>query len=358
MRPAANGRDEGLIAMKQFNVGIVGYGWAAGAHIAAINAGPRGQVTKVCSTRTLDAAEVSAKHGCPLKTYTDYAAMLAEPDLHVVSICSYHRHHKEQIIAAARAGKHIIIEKPLAQNLGDLREVERAVRAAGVQLCICFEMRFSEQFRAIKALIDDGKLGRLHYGEVDYYHGIGPWYPGFKWYQTAEDGVSSLLLAGCHAMDTLLLCLDGEVDEVFSYSTASANPVFAPYAYPSTTVTMLKFKDGKIGKVASVLDCFQPYYFHTHLVGSEGTVLDDKFAGRDKKWTQLPYKPVDSGDVSDHPYQSEFDRFFEALARGEEMPLTGLRDAVRTHEVIFAADLSWQQKRPVKMEEIQRKGAR
>jgi hypothetical protein len=56
--------------------------------------------------------------------------------------------------------------------------------------------------------------------------------------------------------------------------------------------------------------------------------------------------------VSDHPYQVEFDRFFESLARGEDMPLTGLADAVRTHEVIFAADLSWQQKRPVKLTEI------
>ena len=348
--------------MKQFNVGIIGYGWAAGAHIAAINAGPRGQVTKVCSSRKLDAAELSAKHGCRIQTYTDYAAMLAEPDLHVVSICSYHRHHKDQILAAARAGKHIIVEKPLAQNLADLREVERVVREAGVKLCVCLELRFSEQFRTIKSLLDEGKLGRLHYGEVDYFHGIGPWYPGFKWYQTAEDGVSSLLLAGCHAMDTLLLCLDGEVDEVFAYSTASANAAFAPYQYPSTTVTMLRFKDGKIGKVASVLDCFQPYYFHTHLVGSEGALLDDKFhsnlvAGHDRsRWTKLPYLPVDSGDVSDHPYQVEFDRFFDSLARGEDMPLTGLADAVRTHEVIFAADLSWQQKRPVKLEEIRRKG--
>jgi predicted dehydrogenase len=344
--------------MKKFNVGIVGYGWAAGAHIAAINAGALGQVTAVCSSRKLDAAEVSAKHGCALKTYDNYAAMLAEPDIHVVSICSFHRHHQEQILAAACAGKHMIIEKPLALSLAGLREVERAIRAAGVKVCVCFEMRFAAQFREIKSLIDRGRLGKVHYGEVDYYHGIGPWYAGFTWYSKAQDGVSSLMLAGCHAMDALLLCMGGDVEEVFGYSTRSANPAFAPFEFPSTTVAMLKFKDGRIGKVASVLDCFQPYYFHTHLVGSEGTVLDDKFAGPDKKWTQLPYKPVDSGDVSDHPYQVEFDHFFESLASGGEMPLTGLRDAVRTHEVIFAADRSWQEKRPVKLAEIQQEGVR
>ncbi|MFA5191927.1 MAG: Gfo/Idh/MocA family oxidoreductase [Verrucomicrobiia bacterium] len=349
--------------MKQFNVGIVGYGWAACAHIAAINAGPLAQVTAVCSSHKLDAADVSAKHGCVIKTYSDYAAMLAEPDIHVVSICSFHRHHKDQILAAARAGKHIIIEKPLALSLADLREVERGIRVAGVKVCVCFELRFASQFREIKSLLDRGLLGKLHYGEVDYYHGIGPWYGGFSWYSKAQDGVSSLMLAGCHAMDALLLCMGGDVEEVFGYSTRSANSAFAPFEFPSTTVAMLRFKDGGIGKVASVLDCFQPYYFHTHLVGSEGTVLDDKFhsnlvAGHDRsRWTKLPCKPVDSGDVSDHPYEEQFNCFFQALVRGEEMPLTGLRDAVRTHEVIFAADRSWQEKRPVKLAEIQQGGA-
>jgi len=344
--------------MAEFNVGIVGYGWAAGAHIAAIHAGGRGHVTQICSSRELDAAEVSARHGCEIGTCTDYAAMLADPDLDVISICSYHRLHKDQMIAAARAGKHLIVEKPLALCLADLREVERAVLAAGVKLCVCFELRFSEQFQTVKSLIDRGVLGRLHYGEVDYFHGIGPWYGGFPWYKTARDGVSSLLLAGCHAMDILLLCLGGDVEEVCTYSTRSANPVFETYEFPSTTVTMLKFKDGKLGKVAAVIDCLQPYYFHTHLVGSEGSLLDDKVystaldnpAG--KQWSLQAYKPVDSGDVADHPYQAEFDCFFEAIRTGRDMPLTGLADAVRTHEVIFAADLSWQQQRPVKFEEI------
>lgn len=349
--------------MKQFNVGIAGYGWAAGAHIAAINAGPFGQVTAVCSSRRLDAAEVSAKHGCPLRTYQDYAAMLSEPDIQVVSICSLHRLHKEHILAAARAGKHLIIEKPLALSLADLREVERVIRESGVTVSICFEVRFSAQFREIKSTLDRGLLGRLHYGEVDYYHGIGPWYGGFSWYTKAEEGVSSFILAGCHALDALLLCMDGEVEEVFASSTRSANPVFAPFEFPSTTVAMLKFKDGRIGKAASVLDCFQPYYFHTHLIGSEGSLLDDKFTsnlveGHDRnRWTKLLYQPVDSGDVSDHPYEEQFNRFFEALSRGEEMPLTGLRDAVRTQEVIFAADRSSQENRPVKMSEIKPGGA-
>jgi predicted dehydrogenase len=346
------------MAMKKYNVGIVGYGWAAGAHIPAINANPLAQVTKVCSSRTLDARELSSRHGCPLKPYTNYQAMLAEPDLHVVSICSYHHQHKDHVIAAARADKHIIAEKPLALSLSDVREIERAVRAAGVKFCICFELRFSAQFRAIKSLLTRGLLGAIHYGEIDYYHGIGPWYREFEWCTTMAGCGSGLLEAGCHSMDALLMCLGNEVEEVFSYGTKSAHPTYAPYEYPPATVTVLKFADGKVGKVASVIDCWQPYYFHTHLIGSEGSLLDNKFHSNlinglnRQEWSELSYRPVDSGDVNDHPYQTQFDAFFAALDRGQDIAMTNLNDAVRTHEVIFAADLSWKEHRVVKMSEI------
>ncbi len=344
--------------MKLFNVGIVGYGWAAGAHLDAINRGGLGQVTAICSTRNLDAKELSTRHGCPLRCYSDFESMLRDPDLHAISICSYHKHHTAQAIAAARAGKHLIVEKPLALSLADMRAIEGAVREAGVQFCICFELRFSTQFRAIKAAIDQGLLGHVHYGEIDYYHGIGPWYREYEWCTSNDECGSSLLAAGCHAMDALLLCMPGEVEEVYCCGSNSKNAVFAKYEYPSSSVTLLKFRDGRVGKVASVIDCWQPYYFHTHLVGSEGSLLDNKFhsnkiAGLDKHaWSQFSFKPVDSGDVSDHPYQTQFDAFFEALRRKENMPLTGLDEAIRTHEVIFAADRSLAEGRPVKISEI------
>jgi predicted dehydrogenase len=344
--------------MKLFNVGIAGYGWAAGAHIAAINAGPLGQVTAVCSARKLDARELSAKHGSPIQTYADFATLLRDPQLHAVSICGYHDAHPAQAIAAARAGKHIILEKPMALNWSDVRQIEREVKAAGVQLCLCFELRFSSQFRAIKSLLDRGLLGELHYGEIDYYHGIGPWYRQYEWCASKAACGSSLLAAGCHALDALLLCLPGEVAEVFSYGSRSSSPSFKRYEYPSTTVTVLKFKDGKAAKCASVIDCLQPYYFHTHLVGSEGSLLDNKFHsnlvdGLEKhRWSQLSYQPVDSGEVSDHPYLTQFNAFFSALETGQPMPLTGLAEAVRTHAVIFAAEQSLATGRPVKLEEL------
>ena len=244
------------------------------------------------------------------------------------------------------AGKHLIIEKPVALTWGDCLSVKEAVEKAGVKTCVCFECRYSSQLITIKALIDQGLLGQIHYGEVDYYHGIGPWYGQFRWNVKKDAAGSSLLSAGCHALDALLLFMGNEIDTVSSYSTSSANSDFARYEYPTTSVTILKFRDGRIGKVASVIDCLQPYYFHIHLVGSEGSLLDNKFystrlGGLNKgKWSELSMKMLDSGDVSDHPYQKQFEAFFTALDNGRDMPLTSLADALHSHEIIFKADRS------------------
>jgi predicted dehydrogenase len=331
---------------KKYNVGIIGYGWVAGAHIAAINATTLARVTAVWSSRKLDSAEVSARHGAEITCHSELSAMLADPEIHAVSICSYPQDHARHSVMAAEAGKHLIIEKPLALNWEGCQEIQKAVQAARVKTCVCFECRFSSQFRTIKSVIDQGLLGKIHYGEVDYYHGIGPWYGQYRWNTRKDAGGSSLLSAGCHAMDALLLCMGEDVEVVSSYSTHSINRDFASYEYPTTSVTILKFKDGRVGKVASVIDCLQPYYFHVHLVGSEGSLLDNKFystrlGGLNKnKWSELSMKLLDSGDVSDHPYQAQFESFFTALDAGQEMPLTSLAHALRTHEVIFAADNS------------------
>ena len=330
--------------MKKYNVGIVGYSWAAGAHIEAINKTSYAQVTSLCSSRKLSSEDISAKHGGTIKCYTDLAQMLADPNIHAVSICSYPSDHAKQAIMSAKAGKHLIIEKPLALTWDDCLAVKTAVEKAGVKTCVCFECRFSSQLTTIKAVIDKGLLGEIHYGEIDYYHGIGPWYGQFRWNIKKSAAGSSLLSGGCHALDALLLFMGHDIEKVSSFSTSSANKDFAKYEYPTTSVSIIKFKDGRVGKVASVIDCLQPYYFHIHLVGSEGSLLDNKFhstqlGGLNKnKWSELSMKMLDSGDVSDHPYQMQFEAFFQALDQGKEMPLTSLADALYTHEVIFEAD--------------------
>jgi predicted dehydrogenase len=339
-------------------VGIVGLGWVAGAHIETFKTVTGVAVTAVCSRRKQDAKELQAKFGIPLKTYGDYDAMLSDPDIDVIDICTPHPFHAKQAIAAAKAGKHVIIEKPIALSWEDCKAIRDAVKKAGVQAMVCFEVRYSAQFTLAKSVVDQGLLGDLHYAEVDYYHGIGPWYGQFSWNVKKDFGGSSLLTAGCHALDAMLWLMDAPVEEVTSYSTMSSNKAFKPYEYDTTSVTILKFKGGKVGKVASVTDCLQPYYFHTHLVGSEGSMLDTKIYSAKLKgmiknqWSTLATHPVDSGDVKDHPYQPQFQAFVDSTKAGKKMPYTDFETALESHRVVFAADLSAAKGRPVKISEL------
>src|SRR5437867_5708614 len=100
----SNGAPSHVMMAKKYNVGIIGYGWVSTAHIAAINATPHAQVAAVYSSRKLDSAELSARHGGAITAYNDLDAMLHDRGIHVVSICSYPQDHTKHAVAAAQAG--------------------------------------------------------------------------------------------------------------------------------------------------------------------------------------------------------------------------------------------------------------
>jgi predicted dehydrogenase len=344
--------------MSNYSIGIVGLGWVAGAHIETFKSVEGADVTAVCSRRAHSESDLANQYGVALKAYRDYEEMLQDETIDIVDICTPHPFHAEQAIAAAEAGKHLIIEKPIALSFEDAKSIKEAIEAAGVLACVCFEARFSQHIGLIRSFIDQKLLGELHYCEVDYYHGIGPWYGQFEWNVKKDMGGSTLLTAGCHALDSLLFFVDSDVEEVTSYSTKSTSEIFESYEYDTSSVTIIRFVNGSVGKVASVVDCLQPYYYHIHLVGSDGSLLDNKFYshrlhGLDKdKWSTLETSLIDSGDVSDHPYQPQFQAFVDSLRDGQPMPLTDFGTAYESHRVVFAADLSAAEGRSVKLAEL------
>ena len=344
--------------MKDIRVGIVGYGWAAGAHIESFNMIPGCQVTAVCTSRQLDEGELSRKHGSAIRVYNDYGEMLANPDINLVSICSRNNQHEDQAVAGAEAKKDLVIEKPVALSLDGLSRIEQAVKAAGVKATICFEVRAIGSFRTTRDFIDRGLLGDIHYAEVDYYHGVGPWYRLYQWVIKKDDGKSSLLSAGCHAMDGLLYLTGKKPVEMMTYGAKSTSPHFTPYEYPSTTTTIMKFEDGTVGKVASSIDCLQPYLFNVHLCGSKGTVWNDKFytealSGLEEHaWSTFNTNLPDSGDVSHHPYREMFEDLIGAI-RGESEQVHKFEDMMYSHRACIAGDMALERGKPVKMAEVE-----
>lgn len=343
---------------KPLRLAVAGFGWAAAAHIDAFKHVEGVEIAAVYSGHTKDREAVDAACGRPVKLYNDFAALAADPDIDMVDITSRHSDHFDQAMAAVRAGKHVLIEKPICLELEQGLALRDAIREAGVQGGVCFECRYSKHHQLIRDVIDQGFLGDVHYGEVDYFHGIGDWSKQYPWNRQKAHGGSSMLTAGCHALDALLFFMNEPVKSVYCVATQSTKPMFQKYEYPTTSTVLLTFESGRVGKVASCIDCIQPYYLHVHLVGSEGAVLDDRwysdkiFGMSKERWSKFETTLLSSGDVREHPYLPQFEAFAEAVRTGKPMPRTDYETALETHRVIWAAEKSLAEGRPVEMSEM------
>jgi predicted dehydrogenase len=339
--------------MKKLGIGIVGTGWVAGEHIRAFAGNPHTEVVALCGRHEAHAKARAVESGVRCEILTDYQAMLGMPEVDVVAIATPPNLHRDQAVAAARAGKHLLLEKAMATNLAEAREIRDAVREAQVKTVVSFVLRWNPLFEIIKAQLADDAVGKVFYGEVDYFHGIGPWYKQYAWNIKKDIGVSSLLSAGCHALDALRWFMGGEVSEVFQYSTRGGGTSYSDYEYDPTSCTLVRFADGRTGKVASCIESTQPYEFAIHLVGTQGSIRNNRIFSKPKypgqtDWVTVPTVLPDSGDVRHHPFTPEVAHLVECIRTNTESH-ANIEDAFKTHEICFAADRSGAEGRPVQL---------
>jgi predicted dehydrogenase len=338
---------------KILGAAIFGAGWVAGEHAKAYAANPRVELVAVGSRNIESARKCAEFAGAPgAFTTTDFDEILARPDVDIVSITTPPDLHPDLTIRAARAGKHLCIEKPIALGWPACGEMQRAVQEAGVQTIVSFCLHWNPSMQNTKALLEAGAIGEPYYLEVDYWHGMQTWYPQYPWAVTKEQGGNSLLSAGCHALDALrwFAGVEKEVAEVTAYDIAHRGSN-TDWEISPTTILMLKWADGTVGKVASSQDCVMPYQFNIDILGTEGTIRDNRLWSRklfpaQSDWATIPAILPSSGDVSHHPFAGQMEALVASILDGKPS-LPDLDDAVKTHEIIFAAEISAREGRPV-----------
>ena len=340
---------------KVLGAAIFGAGWVAGEHAKAYQKHERTRVVAVGSRKEESARKCAQYAGAPdAFITTSFDALLDHPDVDLISITTPPDLHPELTIRAARAEKHVCIEKPIALDWKSCLEMQKAVREAGVKSIVSFVLHWNPAFLNTRALIDAGAIGKPYYVEVDYWHGLKKWYPQYPWSVGKPQGGSSLLSAGCHAVDAMrwLAGTNDEVVEVSAYSVPHQgdNP---DWGYDPTTVLICKFKSGTIGKTASILDCVMPYQLNVDVVGTKGTIRDNRLWSEplmpgQTGWATIPTILPDSGDVTHHPFAGQVETFVAGILDGKPI-LPDLDDAVRTHEIIFAADRAAERGGPVKL---------
>jgi predicted dehydrogenase len=335
---------------------VAGFGMAASCHAGAYRRIPGVQLVAAYSDYPeRDRAAILAACGPDVRIFDDYDRFIGESGADIISVCTLPDRHAAQIVAAARAGKHVAAEKPICVSAEELEAVNSAVREAGVQFTACFQEFHYGAFLTGIDMVAQGLIGRVHLAEVDYYNGIGPWVQQYWWSRTRQHGVSSLVNCGCHAMMLLTLLMGGEMpEEVMSYRARSASAQFATYEFDPTQMSMFRWAGGRIGKVSSSLDAIQPYMFRVSAVGSEGSIVDDqftttRFAGLERaRWSRMGARTIgDALVIGPDMYMDFLTSFTASIRSGVAMPRTSMDMAYRMHRMLFAADASAESGKPV-----------
>lgn len=326
---------------------VWGAGWVSGEHLKAYRANPHTEVVAIGS-RTKDEARAKAESlGISCEVYDDLEEMVARRDVHAVSICTPHHLHVPNLELAAAAGKHALVEKPLALTVDGLLRARQAVQRSGVRAMVGFELHWHPYIRMLDNLVRDGTLGDVVFLEAGYFSEQGPWWPGFQWGITREQGGSVISVAACHAVE-FLCSFGGEVDEVFAYHTRRNRQ---DYEYQPTVAGLIRFRNGVLGALNASFEVHAPYCFPVVVGGSKGAVREgklhaDRFLGQ-TDWMRLPVNLPDSPDVSGHPFQGEIDYFVDCILNDRE-PFLSVASSLST-EAGLALDLSAECGRPVKL---------
>jgi UDP-N-acetyl-2-amino-2-deoxyglucuronate dehydrogenase len=254
-------------AQTRHGFGIVGTGVIATTHADAIAAIPGATLVAVTDAAPERAAAFAAARGCA--TEPDLSALLARDDIDVVSVCVPSGRHAEVGAAAAAAGKHLVVEKPIDVSLAAADRLIDAVRAAGVALTVISQHRFDPGLIELRRLVDEGALGRLVLGEAatKWYRSQG-YYDSADWRGTwALDG-GALMNQGIHYAD-LLRWIMGPVTEVTAMSATEDHDMEAE----DTSLALLRFASGAVGTIVSGTAVYPGFAQRLEISGTNGTVV-------------------------------------------------------------------------------------
>jgi predicted dehydrogenase len=255
--------------MAEHGFGIVGCGMIAEFHTKAINEIPGARLVAACGRKLADAERITGIAGGGCQPYNDLGRMLAHPGLDVVCVCTPSGAHLDPALAAAKAGKHVVVEKPLEITVPRCDAIIRACDGAGVRLCTIFPSRYTEANLNLKAAIDAGRFGRLTLGDtyVKWWR-TQQYYDSGGWRGTWDlDGGGALMNQAIHNVD-LLQWLMGDVATVQALTATLAHQRIE---VEDTAVAALRFKNGALGTIEAATSAYPGLLKRTEIHGDRGS---------------------------------------------------------------------------------------
>lgn len=323
-------------------VGIIGLG-VGEAHLKSYQKIKNVEVKSICDIDKLRLETIGNQYGV-LNKFTDYRKVTEDPEISVVSICSFDNYHAEQLLSAIRNDKHIMVEKPAVLFPNEAEEVLNELSKSKVNITSNLILRQSPRFALIKQMAERGEFGDIFHIEGDYLHQIlwkitQGWRGDMDFYCTVYGG-------GIHLIDLMRWIMGAEIKSVCAMGTGVAVRN-SSYKWPDTITALFQWDTGATGKCTSTFAPQRTKFHSLNIFGTEKTFVNDipnarLFLGDDPETDIVeittPYPGMEKGDL--------LPEFIDCIRNGTK-PLIDETDIFKVMSVCFAIWQSVETKRHV-----------
>lgn len=345
------------------NFGIIGCGRISPNHVKAIAANrQKAKLVAVCDLEESKMDKIVERYeelmqadGNEVKEYKDYQQLLADPDIDVVTIATYSGLHAQMAIDAMRAGKHVIVEKPMALSVADADKMIQVAEQTGRKLTVSFQNRFNKAVQKMRQALETQRFGKLVHGVASIrWHRDDRYYKSADWRGTwAMDG-GALMNQCIHNIDLLQWTM-GPVDSVYAQAGTFLNSIEAEDA----AVAVLRFKSGALGIIEGSTCVFPDNMEETlSIFGEKGTVQIGGIAinhitywkfgdGLDDEKEVLQNYGENPANVYGFGHNPLFADFIDAVENDRDPYITG-REGKKAMEIVLGIYKSVKTGQPVK----------
>ncbi len=354
------------------DVAVLGLGGMGETHVKAMRASP--YVGTIYGYEPDPARAATRGRELGVKATHDLEALLRNPSIKLVSIAAINAVHAEQTIAALRAGKAVLCEKPMAEDLAGARAMVEAARETGGFLQIGFELRYSRLYTLAKAWIDQGLIGAVVNSHCRYY--CSEFHLKNTWRSNSHGTLIGEKLS--HYLDLQRWFTNSEVEEVYSMHAPNVVPYFR---HPDNHQINMRFRNGAIANLNFSMFIAESYRrdpllemleqqaddghcLQYHIFGAQGAIETDVFRRRIRRWAfsdgpegllsklveTVTFTPAEDNEWFHYTHGQNV-RVAELVARGLP-PETTAADSYATMQVGFAAELSERERRVVNLREL------
>ena len=315
----------------KFGCAVWGCGWVASGHINAYLQNPDcefiGLGSRSASSVQAKIAEFSLND---VTVYKSFEEILNDSRVDIVSICTPNDLHASEAMMAAKAGKHIFLEKPAAVSSEELDELVSVVNEYKAKTVMGLVLRFNPLSQLQRRLVMEGELGKVFMANVDYWFGRDRG----GWMKEGKRSGGAFVLGGCHSVDIARYILNSDIVAVRGDSVQVGDW----YDYAPVETAQVKFANGAIGVFSCSLSGFVPYTANVNIIGEDGSIQNDRFFLRrfreQKEFFTSDTGVKKTGDVYGHPFPQLIAHFVECLKEGRDSE-HNVASAVNSHKACF-----------------------